>query len=154
MRTRLIVAALAFAAGAGFLPGMAHAQNLRRHRSPLLVAEVTLPYQMPSRINATLSAGAGAPDRRWLGERREEQLRGLGELSRCALGPCRNRPEQHHGRRVHLHEVFCSGTADFARWPRAGGGRDERLHVHRREPRLALQSADEKQWVQSQNMVE
>ena len=54
MRTRLIVAALALAAGAG-LPGVAHAQQCSGNVPHVTGEWVTLPYQMPiNPINATL----------------------------------------------------------------------------------------------------
>ena len=141
MRTRLIVAALAFAAGAGF-PGMAHAQ-ICAGTAPHLTGEwVTLPYQMPiNPITATLLRSgqvlivAGS----------ENDARNNSEGSesyRAALWDPAGIDQS--SITVENSTTTCSAAAR----PTLPDGRalvvggTSRLLFHRREPRLILRSAD------------
>ena len=152
MRTRLIVAALAFAAGAGF-PGMAHAQ-ICAGTAPHLTGEwVTLPYQMPiNPINATLLRSG----RVLIVAGSENDARNNSEGSesyRAALWDPAGIDQSSITVDELTYDVFCSGTATLpdGRALVVGGTSD---YTFTGESRASFFDPLTKQWVQSQNMVD
>ncbi|RPH71651.1 MAG: DUF1929 domain-containing protein, partial [Myxococcaceae bacterium] len=152
MRSRLIVAALALAAGAGF-PGVAHAQTCAVTVPHLTGEWVTLPYQMPiNPISATLLRSgqvlivAGS----------ENDARNNSEGSesyRAALWDPTGPTQSSIVVEELTYDVFCSGTAALpdGRALVVGGTSD---YSFTGESRASFFDPVTNQWVQSQNMVD
>jgi fibronectin type 3 domain-containing protein len=152
MRSRLIVAALALAAGAGF-QGVAQAQTCAATVPHLTGEWVTLPYQMPiNPISATLLRSgqvlivAGS----------ENDARNNSEGSesyRAALWDPTGPTQSSIVVEELTYDVFCSGTAALpdGRALVVGGTSD---YSFTGESRASFFDPLTNQWVQSQNMVD
>ena len=152
MRFRLIVAALALAAGAG-LPGVAHAQACNANVPHVTGEWLTLPYQMPiNPINATLLRSG-----RVLivaGSENDARNNSVGSESyRAALWDPTGPDQSSIVTEELTYDVFCSGTASLpdGRALVVGGTND---YSFTGENRASFFDPVTNQWVQSQNMVD
>ena len=152
MRSRLIVAALVLAAGAG-LPGVAHAQQCNGNAPHVTGEWVTLPYQMP--INP-ISVSLLRSGRVLIVAGSENDARNFSEGSesyRAALWDPTG-TDQSSITVDHLtYDVFCSGTAALpdGRALVVGGTSD---YSFTGESRASFYDPVTNQWVQSQSMVD
>jgi len=152
MRSRLIVAALVLAAGAG-LPGVARAQACNGNVPHVTGEWLTLPYQMPiNPINATLLRSG----RVLIVAGSENDARNNSEGSesyRAALWDPTGADQSSISVDELTYDVFCSGTATLpdGRALVVGGTND---YSFTGDNRASFFDPLTNQWVQSQSMVE
>jgi fibronectin type 3 domain-containing protein len=152
MRSRLIVAVLAFGAGAGF-PSVAHAQTCASNVPHLTGQWVTLPYQMPiNPISATLLNSG-----RVLivaGSENDARNNSVGSESyRAAVWDPTGTTQSSIAVQSLTYDVFCSGTAALpdGRALVVGGTSD---YSFTGENRASIFDPVTNSFVQSQNMVD
>jgi fibronectin type 3 domain-containing protein len=152
MRSRLIVAVLALAAGAGF-PGVARAQTCNANIPHLTGEWVTLPYQMPiNPISSTLLRSGSVLI--VAGSENDAKNNSQGSESyRAAVWDPTGSTQSSVAVQNLTYDVFCSGTATLpdGRALVVGGTND---YSFTGENRASMFDPLTNQFVQSQNMVD